>query len=67
MEDLRLLTMAESHQLVFEKHELDLIEIARRSLSMFQAEADEKKISLELVTWPGKSAWSAPTRCAPNR
>jgi two-component system sensor histidine kinase BaeS len=50
VEDLRLLTMAESRQLVFEKHELDLIEIARRSLSMFQAEADEKKIRLELVT-----------------
>ena len=50
VEDLRLLTMAESHQLVFEKHELDLIEIARRSISMFQAEADEKKIKLELVT-----------------
>jgi signal transduction histidine kinase len=50
VEDLRLLTMAESHQLVFEKHEMDLIEIARRSISMFQAEADEKKISLELVT-----------------
>jgi signal transduction histidine kinase len=50
VEDLRLLTMAESHQLVFEKRELDLIEIARRSISMFQAEADEKKISLELAT-----------------
>jgi signal transduction histidine kinase len=48
VEDLRLLTLAESHQLTFEKHELDLIEIARRSISMFQAEADEKKISLEL-------------------
>jgi two-component system sensor histidine kinase BaeS len=50
VEDLRLLTLAESHQLAFEKHELDLIEIARRSISMFQAEADEKKISLGLVT-----------------
>ncbi len=50
VEDLRLLTMAESHQLAFEKHELDLIEIARRSISMFQAEADEKKITLELKT-----------------
>jgi len=49
VEDLRLLTLAESHQLAFEKHELDLIEIARRSISMFQAEADERKISLELV------------------
>lgn len=50
VEDLRLLTIAESHQLAFEKHELDLIEIARRSISMFQAEADEKKISLDLET-----------------
>ncbi len=50
VEDLRLLTLAESHQLTFEKHELDLLEIARRSISMFQAEADEKKIRLELVT-----------------
>jgi signal transduction histidine kinase len=50
VEDLRLLTLAESHQLVFEKHELDLIEIARRSISMFQAEADEQKINLGLVT-----------------
>ena len=50
VEDLRLLTMAESHQLVFDKRKLDLIEIAKRSISMFQPEADEKKISLELVT-----------------
>lgn len=50
VEDLRLLTLAESHQLTFEKHELDLIEIARRSINMFQAEADEKKINLRLVT-----------------
>jgi two-component system OmpR family sensor kinase/two-component system sensor histidine kinase BaeS len=50
VDDLRLLTLAESHQLTFEKHELDLIEIARRSISMFQAEADEKKISLDLAT-----------------
>ncbi len=50
VEDLRLLTLAESHQLTFEKHELDLVEIAQRSISMFQAEADEKKINLKLVT-----------------
>jgi signal transduction histidine kinase len=36
--------------LVFEKHELDLLEIVRRSISMFQAEADEKEIDLDLVT-----------------
>jgi signal transduction histidine kinase len=50
VDDLRLLTMAESHQLVFEKRELDLVEIIRRSISMFQAEADEMKITLELAT-----------------
>jgi signal transduction histidine kinase len=50
VEDLRLLTLAEGHQLVFEKHELDVIEIVRRSISMFQPEADEKKIRLELVS-----------------
>ncbi|MGD0613253.1 MAG: ATP-binding protein [Anaerolineales bacterium] len=50
VEDLRLLTLAEIHQLTFEKHKLDLIEIARRSIGMFQAEADEKKISLSLET-----------------
>jgi signal transduction histidine kinase len=50
VDDLRLLTQAESHQLTFEKNELDLIEIARRSINMFQAEADEKEISLNLVT-----------------
>jgi signal transduction histidine kinase len=55
VEDLRLLTMAEGHQLAFEKGEADLHEIARRSLNMFQAEADEKKISLEMVTWPEKA------------
>jgi signal transduction histidine kinase len=50
VDDLRLLTLAESHQLVFEKHEIDLLEIVRRSISMFQAEADEKEIDLDLVT-----------------
>jgi len=55
VDDLRLLTLAESHQLAFEKKELDLIEITRRSMSMFQAEADEKKISLKLTTAPEKA------------
>ncbi len=59
VEDLRLLTMAEGHQLAFEKHELDLKEIARRSLNMFQAEAEEKKIRLQLVTWPEKALINA--------
>lgn len=59
VEDLRLLTMAEGHQLAFEKREVDLHEIARRSLNMFQAEADEKKIRLEVVTWPEKAPVNA--------
>ena len=50
VEDLRLLTLAETHQLPFEKREVDLVEITRRSISMFQAEADEKKIRLDLET-----------------
>jgi signal transduction histidine kinase len=50
VEDLRLMTLVEIHQLAFEKQKLDLIEIARRSIGMFQAEADEKKIGLSLET-----------------
>jgi signal transduction histidine kinase len=50
VEDLRLLTLAESHQLVFEKCESDLVEISHRSISMFQAEVDEKNIHLDLLT-----------------
>lgn len=50
VEDLRLLTLAESHQLPFEKREVDLVEIARRSIGMFQPEADEHHIHLDLVT-----------------
>ncbi len=50
VEDLRLLTLAENHQLTFEKREVDLVEIARRSIGMFQPQAQENKIQLELVT-----------------
>ncbi len=50
VEDLRLLTLAESHQLTFEKREVDLLEIARRSIGMFQPQAQEHQIQLDLVT-----------------
>jgi signal transduction histidine kinase len=50
VEDLRLLTLAESHQLAFEKREVDLVEIARRSIGMFQPEAEENKVRLDLAT-----------------
>jgi two-component system sensor histidine kinase BaeS len=50
VEDLRLLTLTESHQLHFEKREVNLVEIAIRSLDMFQAKADEKNVKLGLET-----------------
>ncbi len=49
VEDLRLLTVAESHQLSFEKREVDLVDIAQRSIGMFQPEADENKVNLDLA------------------
>ena len=48
VEDLRLLALAESRQLQFNKKEIDLIELTRRSLQMFAAEAQEKQISLSM-------------------
>jgi two-component system OmpR family sensor kinase/two-component system sensor histidine kinase BaeS len=48
VDDLRLLTLAESRQLPFEKKELDLNELARHVISLFQAQAEENKIRLEL-------------------
>ena len=48
VEDLRLLTLAESRQLPFEKQPLDLNELARHVINMFQAQADENKIQLSL-------------------
>ena len=50
VEDLRLLTLAESHQLTFEKREVDLVDIAKRSIGMFRPEAEESKVSLDLIT-----------------
>jgi signal transduction histidine kinase len=50
VDDLRLLTLAESHQLHFEKSEVNLIDITNRSINMFQAEAGEKGIDLKLDT-----------------
>jgi signal transduction histidine kinase len=48
VEDLRLLTLAEMHQLPFEKKKVDLGELARHVLDLFQAEAQEKQITLSL-------------------
>jgi len=52
VEDLRLLTLAETRQLPFERREVDLNDLARRAIDLFHAEADEKgiRISLEATT-----------------
>jgi two-component system OmpR family sensor kinase/two-component system sensor histidine kinase BaeS len=46
VDDLRLLTLAETRQLPFEKKELDLNDLARHVISLFQAQAEENKIEL---------------------
>ncbi len=48
VEDLRLLTLAETRQLHFEQREVNLADLAAHLLDLFQAEAEEKKISLGL-------------------
>ncbi len=46
VEDLRLLTLAESRQLPFDRHPVDLGQLVERTLEVFSAEAQEKNISL---------------------
>jgi signal transduction histidine kinase len=53
VEDLRFLTLAETHQLHFEKKETDQQALAVRSLEMFCAEAQEKDIQLQLLPASG--------------
>jgi signal transduction histidine kinase len=48
VDDLRLLTLAESRQLHFESKPADLGNLAQHVIDLFQAEAREKNISLEL-------------------
>ena len=48
MDDLRLLTLAETRQLHFEKNPVDLAKLAQHTVDMFSAEAHEKNISLYL-------------------
>ncbi len=48
VDDLRLLTLAETRQLHFEKKSVDLMSLSQRILDMFSAEAQEKNISLTL-------------------
>jgi two-component system sensor histidine kinase BaeS len=46
VEDLRLLTLAETGQLPFDKQNVNLGDVIERSLEMFSAEAREKNIAL---------------------
>lgn len=48
VEDLRLLSLAETRQLHIERREVDLVALSARVIDLFQAEADEKGISLHL-------------------
>jgi len=48
VDDLRLLTLVETHQLQFEKSQIDLAKLAQHTLKIFSAEAREKNISLSL-------------------
>jgi two-component system, OmpR family, sensor histidine kinase BaeS len=49
VEDLRLFTLAETRQLHLDMKEVDLAEIARHSVDLFCAEAEEKKIQLNIT------------------
>lgn len=48
VDDLRLLTLAETRQLHFEKKTVDLAQLSQHTIDMFSAEAQEKHISLAL-------------------
>ena len=52
VDDLRLLTLAETGQLRFDKQEVNLGDVIERVLNMFSAEAQEKNVSL---SFPEKS------------
>lgn len=49
VDDLRLLTLAETRQLPFDKHQVDVGQLIERILEMFSAESQEKNISLSFV------------------
>jgi signal transduction histidine kinase len=59
VEDLRLLTLAEARQLALDCREIDLGEIAQRTVSLFEAEAADKGIVLTTEIEPGLPAIQA--------
>ena len=53
VDDLRLLTLAETRELLFEIRQVDLHQLAQHTLDLFSAEAREKNISLSLEKGSG--------------
>lgn len=53
IEDLRLLTLAETRQLPFDKRNVDVSQLIERTLEMFSAESQEKNISLSFTEKSG--------------
>lgn len=49
VEDLRLLTLAEARQLVLDTRPVDLGELANRAVSLFEAEAADKEITITVT------------------
>ena len=53
VDDLRLLTLAETRQLHFEKKKVDFVQLSQHTIEMFSAEAREKNISISLEMGKG--------------
>jgi two-component system OmpR family sensor kinase/two-component system sensor histidine kinase BaeS len=65
VEDLRLLTLAETRQLHFDREAVDLNDLAGRAADLFSAEAADKSITIGLGAEPGLPAVTAdPQRVA---
>ena len=63
VDDLRLLTLAETRQLPFDLRDINTTDVIERVLEMFSAEAQEKKISLSFSEKNGNlSAFADPQR-----
>ncbi len=56
VEDLRLLTLAEARQLHIEHRDVDLNDTASHIFDLFQAEAEEKQITLTIELCPSEAA-----------
>ncbi len=52
VDDLRLLTLAETRQLRFDRQPIELDDLARRAASLFDAEAQERRIALRVEAEP---------------